>query len=139
MQIPTQAPPPVPPRGKFSGNVAGLLACGAVGIAAVLACHALGFAFCPLKRLTGIPCPSCGTTRACLRLLHGDWRGALAMQPLAMVLLFAGLPAGLLAWALLGRQRLRALWTAFWARWWAKALAAAVLLLDWAYVIARGN
>lgn len=37
---------------------------------------------CPLKTLTGIPCPACGMTRACLYALTGDLDKALAFHPL---------------------------------------------------------
>lgn len=36
-----------------------------------------------LKALTGLPCPSCGSTRALARLLDFDIPGAFAMNPLA--------------------------------------------------------
>ncbi len=70
----------------------GLLGLGAlgccVGAAALLP-------LCPLANLTGWPCPSCGITRAALALLQGDPARALALHPLApLVLLLAGLFAG---------------------------------------------
>lgn len=37
---------------------------------------------CPFKRVTGIPCPGCGMTRAVRLVLHGDLAGATAMHPL---------------------------------------------------------
>ena len=56
--------PPRPPRSKAVGTVL----C-ALGIALVaLGAHFFGLILCPLKRFAGIPCPSCGTTRACLAL-----------------------------------------------------------------------
>src|SRR2546425_1844054 len=53
---------------------------------------------CLLKRLTGIPCPFCGTTRclqACSRL---DFAAALHWKPLALVAC-AGIAAWFIAWA----------------------------------------
>ena len=38
--------------------------------------------FCPFKRLTGIPCPGCGMTRAWLCALRMDFGGALYWHPL---------------------------------------------------------
>lgn len=38
---------------------------------------------CPLRALTGIPCPGCGTTHALLALGHGEVRAALWASPLA--------------------------------------------------------
>ena len=42
---------------------------------------------CPLRALTGIYCPGCGSTRALYDLLHGNVTGALAMNPVLVVLL----------------------------------------------------
>lgn len=50
---------------------------------------------CPLRELTGIPCPTCFGTRAVLALMAGDWRDALRLNPLvgaAGIGLFAWLP-----------------------------------------------
>ena len=54
--------------------------------------------FCLLKRLTGIPCPFCGTTRclqACSRL---DFAAALHWNPLALVACVV-IAAWFIAWA----------------------------------------
>lgn len=37
---------------------------------------------CPLYYVCGIPCPTCGMTRAYAALLHGDLLGAFKMHPL---------------------------------------------------------
>ena len=42
---------------------------------------------CPLYALTGLYCPGCGSTRAFHYLLHGDFYGAFAMNPLGMLCL----------------------------------------------------
>ena len=34
------------------------------------------FSMCPMVMITGYPCPSCGMTRAGIRLLHLDFAGA---------------------------------------------------------------
>lgn len=41
---------------------------------------------CPVRALTGFPCPGCGMTRATHLVLHGDLHGALAIHPLVLVL-----------------------------------------------------
>jgi len=53
---------------------------------------------CVFRGLTGIPCPTCGSTRSVVHLSHGDILSALAMNPLttlclvaAIVYFFAGL------------------------------------------------
>jgi hypothetical protein len=42
---------------------------------------------CPFKLVTGLPCPSCGMTRATRLAMHGDFAGATHMHPLWMVVL----------------------------------------------------
>ena len=43
--------------------------------------------FCMIKRITNIPCPSCGSTRSVSSLLHGDFAGAIYWNPLGLVIL----------------------------------------------------
>jgi uncharacterized protein DUF2752 len=45
------------------------------------------FPACPLRYLTGLYCPGCGSLRAIHQLLHGNLAAAWAMNPLAVVLL----------------------------------------------------
>lgn len=54
-----------------------LLAYGTAGL--------LGFG-CPVQRLTGIPCPGCGLSRAAASVMRGDLAGALRMHPMIFVL-----------------------------------------------------
>jgi hypothetical protein len=58
---------------------------------------------CPFRELTGLPCLSCGTTRAALSLLGGDLAAALRFNPLASVAGIAFLSGVVLAplWLLL--------------------------------------
>ena len=42
----------------------------------------LGIYKCPLDFIFGIPCPTCGITRAFVSLLHGDFAGAFYYHPL---------------------------------------------------------
>ncbi len=37
--------------------------------------------FCPAVRILGVPCPSCGLTRAGMKVLHLDFKGAWEMHP----------------------------------------------------------
>jgi hypothetical protein len=57
--------------------------------------------FCPLKYLTGIPCPFCGGTRAALALLQGDFHQAVMMNPLAAGLMLLAPLGALLYWRLI--------------------------------------
>ncbi len=59
------------------------------GFVVLLAAYSLLIG-CPLRQLFGIKCPMCGMTRAFLRLLRLDFRGAFSLHPLwplALVLL----------------------------------------------------
>ena len=40
---------------------------------------------CPLRTITGIPCPMCGMTRGVTALVHGDFARALLMNPASYV------------------------------------------------------
>ncbi|MFB3906996.1 MAG: DUF2752 domain-containing protein [Candidatus Eisenbacteria bacterium] len=51
-------------------------------------------ASCPLRLLTGIPCPACGGTTAVSALLAGRWEAAARANPLVV---FAAAAAALLA------------------------------------------
>jgi hypothetical protein len=44
---------------------------------------------CLFKRITTIPCPSCGITRSILCLLNGDFTGALYWNPFGAILAMA--------------------------------------------------
>jgi hypothetical protein len=67
----------------------GLLGLGAA--AAAFVCSPLSRATglglpCPLRTLTGIPCPTCGMTTAATRLAAGDLHAALLANPFVLVL-----------------------------------------------------
>lgn len=89
---------------------------------------------CTFRHLTGIPCPTCGTTRTALALLDFDFGSAMAVNPLATivgVVFFLG--GGLaLVWALLDAPALKLPFR--WSRGWTAAVAG-VILINWAYLI----
>lgn len=43
------------------------------------------FTVCPVKTLTGIPCPSCGTTRSVGLILHGHFTEAMLTNPFGLL------------------------------------------------------
>src|SRR5689334_14229058 len=47
---------------------------------------------CPLKHITGIPCPTCGGTRALKALGHGAVLAALRWNPLVTIVALAAVP-----------------------------------------------
>jgi hypothetical protein len=57
----------------------------------------LPFDVCVFHRLTGLPCPTCGMTRAVCHALHGHWAQSVAWHP-AGLLVAAGL-TGWMLWA----------------------------------------
>jgi hypothetical protein len=75
------AAPGAAPLGAIFGGI-GLLAAAVVGL---LGLDRVPLAFCVFKGLTGLPCPTCGSTRAAARLFGFDFVGALAMNPFTTV------------------------------------------------------
>ena len=110
--------------------------------AAVLACVGLAVArwqpaalallnTCPFQALTGLSCPTCGTTHAAVALSHGRLAAALAANPLAAATLLLLLPATLASIALRRvetPQRTRRILA------WSVAV---LVLLNWGYLLAR--
>jgi hypothetical protein len=95
----------------------------------------LGTAECSFKRITGHPCPTCGSTRGVLALLHGRPLEALALNPLvfgtgALVL------AAFLARLATGRAPTLSWTPANRRRAWAFAILA--VLANWLYLDLRG-
>lgn len=120
------------PLGMIFGAI-GLLGCAAVGL---LGLDHLGFSVCSFKLLTGLPCPTCGSTRALGRLFARDLAGALAVNPLATLLAFAVVPWAVADLLLLPRGRSLGVRVSPAA---ARALRMAVVLLvlaNWIYLLA---
>ena len=74
-----------------------LVAASAVAVAPLLRIVSGVLPACPLHALTGLPCPSCGATRAALHLADGHALAALAINPLATLGLATAVLGGLLA------------------------------------------
>lgn len=96
---------------------------------------------CLLRAVTGIPCPSCGGTRAFVALAHLDPLAALRMNPLVAAV---GILAAVYVAHALG------VWWLGWRRWRPRVdrpesrrliriAVVALLLLNWAYLIAVGR
>ena len=45
------------------------------------------YGFCIFKHVTGIPCPSCGSTRSILSIINGDLYDGLLWNPIGFLLL----------------------------------------------------
>lgn len=121
------------PRGQW-GPLIALATWGALVLWLALSASREGsvLGLCLFKRFTGVPCPTCGGTRAVLQAGEGDVLGAWLFNPL----LFSGLVVLTVVLALrfvVGRtvslgltsQQQRVSWL----------VLTALLLLNWAYVI----
>lgn len=90
---------------------------------------------CLFKRVTGHPCPTCGSTRGVLALLAGHPLRALAWNPLVFTLL--ALLLALFAFRAATGLTPRLTWSRG-SRRTALALAIAAVLANWAYLWVRG-
>ena len=80
---------PSPPAARFRRPLA-ILAGGALLAPTLLRPGAHGPVLCPMRRITGVWCPTCGMTRAVGWLVHGDLHQSLRYHPLAPLLLIEG-------------------------------------------------
>jgi len=88
---------------------------------------------CPLRTLAGVPCASCGSTRALVALAQGRPLEALAFNPLAFFGV-VGLPLAALLWALAGDRPALAKLQYSWP-WWLRGLVLAILAANWLWVL----
>ena len=103
--------------GRFAGARTAAVRLGVVAVASVAAAwvhqnHDPG-ALCPLRRLTGVPCPFCGSTTVFMEAGAGRWSAALAANPVTVVAALVFLAAPLFAFdplRALARVPVRALW-----------------------------
>ncbi|MEJ1937304.1 DUF2752 domain-containing protein, partial [Nostoc sp. NIES-2111] len=49
--------------------------------------YRIGFLVCPIRHLTGIPCPTCGMTRSFMAIGRGNWSQALGEHLFGPILL----------------------------------------------------
>ena len=117
------------------------LGIGAVAALAVAVLHLdrLPFLVCLFHAATGIPCLTCGATRALADLAAGDVRGALAMNPLATLGAFALVPWGLGDLALMTRGRALSVEVAPPAARVLRVLAIVAVIANWGYLVAVGR
>ncbi len=119
------------PLGALFGGITAL-GCATVGL---LGLDHLGPTFCLFRLTTGLPCPTCGATRALGRLAHLDLAGAFVMNPLMAAGALLLLLWGLLDLALLPTRR--ALRLAVPAPWHGtvRLLVVVALVLNWAFLL----
>lgn len=126
---------PGPPLGLIFGAIGGLAAL----VIGMLHLDRLPMALCYVKVLTGLPCPTCGSTRAVGRLFQLDFAGAFAMNPLTAA---SALVLG--AWAvadlvLLPRRRALGLEISPRTGTLLRIAAVVAVALNWAYLLAAGR
>jgi hypothetical protein len=106
----------------FRGPRSAALRLGAVAAASLAAAwvhqnHDPGV-LCPLRRLTGVPCPFCGSTTVFMEAGAGHWGAAVTANPVTVVATLLFLTAPLLAMdatdavAVVSRIPVRARWIA---------------------------
>lgn len=95
----------------------------------------LPIVFCFFKATTGIPCMTCGSTRALARLASFDPLGALRVNPLATITLSAVLALGLVELVLWTRGRTLSFALSSRQIRWAAIVAVVLLIVNWAYLI----
>lgn len=96
----------------------------------------LRWAHCPLREVTGLPCPTCGGTHAAVDLVQGRWLDALRANPLVvvgLVLFGLWLAGGLLA-TVMPQLRRDIHWTPAEKRT-ARILAILLLVTTWVWEI----
>lgn len=71
-----------------AGKLKKLILMGAAAVFVLILSRA-GLLRCPLNTVFGIPCPSCGITRALISVFHGDMAAAFFYHPLWPVIVSA--------------------------------------------------
>jgi hypothetical protein len=82
---------PLPVRRDRDLRIAGAGLLGAAAVWPFLPVHPP--LACPLRAATGIPCPFCGMTRACVAAVHGHLGTSLAFNPAGVLVVLVALTA----------------------------------------------
>jgi hypothetical protein len=123
------SPRGIPERLRTCAGRLGLAATCSLGAAWIHEHHDPG-ALCPLRRLTGIPCPVCGSTTVFMEAGAGHWTAALTANPFTVLafIVFLAAPLTLIdpvaSWANLPARR-------------RNVLLAAVLTFSWVWQLHR--
>lgn len=115
-----------------------------IGINLAQGVHSHPPAVCLFKSVTGLPCPSCGTTRSIIQLSHGDFVNAVQTNPLGVV---AGIGLVLIpVWLLIDRLRQTSTFIRAWhtaesllvQKRWVAATFIMVIAANWGWNIVKG-
>lgn len=121
------------------GAILGGLGVAGVGVLFLLRALDLHGVVCYFKLATGLPCLTCGGTRAAWSLLELDPAGAVAMNPLATVAVVTIAAWALADLGLLPRGSALRLRLSPRAANAARVCAVVALVANWAYLIAAGR
>jgi hypothetical protein len=127
--------PGAPPLGAIFGGI-GLVAAAAVW---TLRLDRIPLTLCVFKGLTGLPCPTCGSTRALGRLFALDFAGALAMNPFTTLLALVVAAWALADLALLPARRALELDVSPRLGFALRVGALVLFLANWVYLLAAGR
>jgi len=124
-----------PPLGAIFGGI-GLAAAAVVGL---LGLDRLPITVCMFKGLTGLPCPTCGSTRAAARLFDLDLPGAMAMNPLAALVAVVIAAWAVADLALLPSRRSLRIELSPRLRYLLRAAILIAFFANWVYLLAAGR
>ena len=96
--------------------------------------------FCLFHRLTGFPCPACGTFRCAEHLAAGQFREAWLTQPLAATFVLLAIAYVIYSWivVLLQLPRLRVEGMTRRRGWLIAGVSAAAVAANWVYIAFHG-
>lgn len=96
---------------------------------------------CPLKTLTSLPCPTCGTTRMVTALFQGNFAEALRNNPLLFLLVSSLVPVSIYSTGVFLKIFPRFSNSLFWRRNGVRIIrfGAFLLLLNWIFLIVDGR
>ncbi len=98
----------------------------------------VAFGECGMKMLLGLPCFTCGATRATIALTGGDLAGAFALQPLIVTLYGLLATWGLISFSSFLAGRRVVLTLSETEKTFVKAAIIVAPFLNWAYLVAAG-
>lgn len=78
--------PVVTDRVLAFGFLVGLAAVAVWSLAVGTAPGGVRLVPCPIDAVTGVACPGCGMTRACVALARGEWANAWSLHPFSFLL-----------------------------------------------------
>lgn len=100
--------------------------------------NALTLPVCGLKQAVGLPCLSCGATRATLNLLHGNLFTAISYQPMVMLIYVVLIVWGIIStWALVKQQSVSFELSKL-QRWLIGSLFLIIPVVNWFYLVKAG-